>query len=200
MKEASPNPQSKSHGGTHRSSRRSDPESLPLGGPKTSGFDSEKSTTNNSDNGASTSLGGANGSATPQPAAGAATDPDGSGSKPRGTTSPQTAESGAVVGVGGDEKEQKPKRTIFQSIWYNTKSVLMHTKLNVLLAFVPVGIAVSQVDGASPGLIFAMNAVAIVPLAGLLSFATESVAHRLGDSLGALLNVTFGNAVELIIL
>jgi len=46
--------------------------------------------------------------------------------------------------------------------------------------------------------IFATNAVAIVPLAALLSHATESVASRLGDTVGAL-NVTFGNAVELII-
>ncbi|KAL8698100.1 MAG: hypothetical protein Q9224_002007, partial [Gallowayella concinna] len=44
-----------------------------------------------------------------------------------------------------------------------------------------------------------MNAIAIIPLAGMLAFATESVAHRLGDTLGALLNVSFGNAVELII-
>ncbi len=49
------------------------------------------------------------------------------------------------------------------------------------------------------GVIFAMNALAIVPLASLLSYATESVASRLGDTIGALLNVTFGNAVELII-
>ena len=47
----------------------------------------------------------------------------------------------------------------------------------------------------SPGIIFGMNAIAIIPLAGLLSFATESVAARLGDTLGALLNVSFGNAV-----
>jgi Ca2+:H+ antiporter len=78
--------------------------------------------------------------------------------------------------------------------------VLLHSKLNLLLVFVPVGIAVNEVPGMSPGLVFGMNAIAIVPLAGLLSFATETVARRLGDSLGALLNVTFGNAVELIIL
>ena len=44
-----------------------------------------------------------------------------------------------------------------------------------------------------------MNCIAIIPLAGLLAFATESVAAKMGDALGALLNVTFGNAVELII-
>jgi Ca2+:H+ antiporter len=50
------------------------------------------------------------------------------------------------------------------------------------------------------GVIFAMNAIAISPLAGLLSYATQSVASRMGDTVGALMNVTFGNAVELIIL
>ena len=39
----------------------------------------------------------------------------------------------------------------------------------------------------------------LIPLAGLLSHATEAVATRLGDTLGALLNVSFGNAVELIL-
>ncbi len=63
----------------------------------------------------------------------------------------------------------------------------------------PVGIA-SEAAGLAPGIIFGMNAVAIIPLAGLLSHATESVAKRMGDTIGALMNVTFGNAVELIIL
>ena len=81
----------------------------------------------------------------------------------------------------------------------HTKRALCHSWVNVLLVFVPVGIAV-QAAGLNPGLIFAMNAIAIIPLAGLLSHATECVASRLGDTVGALINVTFGNAVELIIL
>jgi Ca2+:H+ antiporter len=81
----------------------------------------------------------------------------------------------------------------------HTKDALFHSWINVLLIFVPIGIAV-KAAGLGPVLVFAMNAVAIVPLAGLLAFATESVASRLGDTLGALLNVSFGNAVELIIL
>lgn len=36
----------------------------------------------------------------------------------------------------------------------------------------------------------------IVPLAGLLAFATEELALRVGQTLGGLLNATFGNAVE----
>lgn len=49
------------------------------------------------------------------------------------------------------------------------------------------------------GVVFAMNAIAIIPVAGLLSHATESIAGRCGDTVAALMNVTFGNAVELII-
>lgn len=81
----------------------------------------------------------------------------------------------------------------------HTKTALCHSWVNVLLVFVPVGIAVEAI-GLNPAIIFAMNAVAIIPLAGLLSHATECVASRLGDAIGALINVTFGNAVELIIL
>jgi len=69
----------------------------------------------------------------------------------------------------------------------------------LLLIFVPVGIAASFTK-LNPEIVFAMNAIAIVPLAGLLTYATETVAKKLGDTWGALLNVSFGNAVELIIL
>lgn len=48
--------------------------------------------------------------------------------------------------------------------------------------------------------VFALNAMAIVPLTGLLTFATENVAQSVGVGLGALLNITFGNLVELVIL
>lgn len=81
----------------------------------------------------------------------------------------------------------------------HTKNALLHSWVNVLLIFVPVGIAVKFAIPHNAQVIFALNAIAIVPLAGMLSHATESVASRLGDTLGALLNVSFGNAVELII-
>ncbi|KAL4804054.1 Sodium/calcium exchanger protein-domain-containing protein [Aspergillus unguis] len=81
---------------------------------------------------------------------------------------------------------------------HHTKTALCHSWVNVLLVFVPVGIAAEAVH-LNPSVVFAMNAVAIIPLAGLLSHATECVASRMGDAIGALLNVTFGNAVELII-
>lgn len=101
-----------------------------------------------------------------------------------------------------DEKKQlgtlRRMRNGSVRFYHHTKDALCHSWVNVLLVFVPVGIAV-KAAGLSPAIVFAMNAVAIIPLAGLLSHATESVASRLGDTIGALINVTFGNAVELII-
>ncbi|CAI6333152.1 unnamed protein product [Periconia digitata] len=80
----------------------------------------------------------------------------------------------------------------------HTKKALFHSWVNVLLVFVPIGIA-AYAAHLSPAIVFSMNAIAIIPLAGLLAYATEAVAARLGDTLGALLNVSFGNAVELIL-
>lgn len=101
---------------------------------------------------------------------------------------------------GGDENEkaQPEKKPVVKRFFTVVWNVLTSSWINVLLVFVPVGIAVRCI-GMSDGIIFAMNAIAIVPLAGLLAHATESVAKRLGDTVGALMNVTFGNAVELII-
>jgi calcium/proton exchanger cax len=70
----------------------------------------------------------------------------------------------------------------------------------MLLVFVPAGIATAQIPGVHGGVVFALNCLAVIPLAGMLAHATEAVAADMGDALGALMNVTFGNAVELIIL
>ncbi|HKX57702.1 MAG TPA: calcium/proton exchanger, partial [Xanthomonadales bacterium] len=47
--------------------------------------------------------------------------------------------------------------------------------------------------------LFVLSVLAIVPLAALLSLATESVAARTGDAAGGLLNATLGNLTELVI-
>ena len=49
------------------------------------------------------------------------------------------------------------------------------------------------------GLTGLATVLAIVPLAALLSHATESVATKTGDTIGGLLNATLGNLTELII-
>ncbi|KAM5344530.1 hypothetical protein ACJ41O_013066 [Fusarium nematophilum] len=79
-----------------------------------------------------------------------------------------------------------------------TKVTLMSNYVNVLLPFVPLGI-IAGVLGWSPAAVFSLNFIAIIPLAAVLSFATEEISIPLGETLGGLLNATFGNAVELIV-
>ena len=79
-----------------------------------------------------------------------------------------------------------------------TWEVLKTNYVNVLLVFVPIGI-ISGAANWSPVLQFTLNFIAIIPLASLLAFATEELAIPLGQTLGGLLNATFGNAVELIV-
>ncbi|EPE08973.1 calcium proton exchanger [Ophiostoma piceae UAMH 11346] len=79
-----------------------------------------------------------------------------------------------------------------------TKATLYSSPVNILLVFVPVGIAAGMLEW-SASTVFTLNFFAIIPLAAVLSFATEEISVRLGESLGGLLNATFGNAVELIV-
>jgi Ca2+:H+ antiporter len=68
-----------------------------------------------------------------------------------------------------------------------------------LLAFVPVVFLVQHLRPEAGTLLFVLSVLAIVPLAVLLSHATESVAAKTGDAAGGLLNATLGNLTELVI-
>ena len=74
-----------------------------------------------------------------------------------------------------------------------------HNPLLWLLAFVPVVLAAAKFKPEAHTLLFVLSVLAIVPLAALLSHATESVAAKTGDALGGLLNATLGNLTELVI-
>jgi Ca2+:H+ antiporter len=67
-----------------------------------------------------------------------------------------------------------------------------------LTALVPAALALKLAHGA-PTLVFFSSALAIVPAAALMSDATEELSARSGPGVAGLLNVTFGNAPELII-
>jgi len=67
-----------------------------------------------------------------------------------------------------------------------------------LVPFIPLAV-VLEFTHAAPTLIFAIAAAAIIPTAALMGQATEHLAERSGPGIGGLLNVTFGNAPELII-
>lgn len=83
-------------------------------------------------------------------------------------------------------------------VLYITWAVLASNYVNVLLVFVPAGIILGALD-MDPTAVFVVNFLAIVPLAALLSFATEELSVKLGQTIGGLMNATFGNAVELIV-
>jgi len=68
-----------------------------------------------------------------------------------------------------------------------------------LLVFVPVVFGAEKAAPESHTLLFVLSVLAIVPLAALLSHATEAVAARTGDAVGGLLNATLGNLTELVI-
>lgn len=92
-----------------------------------------------------------------------------------------------VLSVGEQRRQAlKPNLTLWlqlKAIFYNWPSVL--------IPLVPAGFVVNYTHQ-SPISIFCVNFLAIVPSAVALSFATDEVAIRFGDKVGALLNMAFG--------
>jgi Ca2+:H+ antiporter len=68
----------------------------------------------------------------------------------------------------------------------------------LLVPFIPIAIAL-EVAHAGAVALFATSALGVIPTAALMGRATEELAARSGPGIGGLLNVTFGNAPELII-
>lgn len=74
---------------------------------------------------------------------------------------------------------------------------ILCNKMNVMLIFVPLGFLAHFLHwGVTVS--FLINCAAMLPLAGLMGVATEELACHTGQTVGGLLNATFGNAVELI--
>ncbi|EXJ55377.1 Ca2+:H+ antiporter [Cladophialophora yegresii CBS 114405] len=95
-----------------------------------------------------------------------------------------------------DDNNGKDKRKF--TVWSQIRATLFNSWINVLLIASPVGIAVYYA-GVNPVAVFVINFIAIIPLAAMLSYATEEIALRTGEVIGGLLNASFGNAVELIV-
>jgi Ca2+:H+ antiporter len=68
----------------------------------------------------------------------------------------------------------------------------------VLVPFIPLAV-ILEIVHASPVIVFFASALGVIPTAALMGRATEELAERSGPGIGGLLNVTFGNAPELII-
>ncbi|KOC15035.1 sodium/calcium transporter [Aspergillus flavus AF70] len=93
-----------------------------------------------------------------------------------------------------EDVKEKPKFTAMGQL----KATLFNSWVNVLLLAAPAGIALNYVD-VDPVAVFVVNFIAIIPLAAMLGYATEEIAMRTGETIGGLLNASFGNAVELIV-
>jgi Ca2+:H+ antiporter len=70
--------------------------------------------------------------------------------------------------------------------------------VHYLGVFIPVAIAL-ELAHAGPVVVFGAAALGVIPCAAVMGEATEAIAARTGPGIGGLLNVTFGNAPELII-
>ena len=64
--------------------------------------------------------------------------------------------------------------------------------------FIPLAVGL-EIAHASPVIVFFAAALGVIPTAALMGESTEHLAARSGPGIGGLLNVTFGNAPELII-
>lgn len=100
------------------------------------------------------------------------------------------------------EEEKKPKKEhrLFKTIHpkepftvaNQIQRTILNSWINVLLIAAPVGIALGVIPNMNEYAVFVVNFVAIIPLAAMLSFATEEIAMRTGETLGGLLNASFG--------
>jgi Ca2+:H+ antiporter len=68
----------------------------------------------------------------------------------------------------------------------------------ILGLFIPAAVGL-ELAHASPVLVFGAAALGVIPCAAVMGEATEAIAAKTGPGIGGLLNVTFGNAPELII-
>jgi Ca2+:H+ antiporter len=75
---------------------------------------------------------------------------------------------------------------------------IRHNPVLWLLALVPTVLAAAKLAPEAHTVLFVLSVLAIVPLAALLSHATESVAAKTADTVGGLLNATQGNLTELV--
>jgi Ca2+:H+ antiporter len=113
-------------------------------------------------------------------------------------TDDETLDNQTSEDLSVEERKRKAlKRKI--PIGQQFRFVLFGAWINVLLIFVPVGFAINYAHLNKPVVNFIINFVAIIPLAAMLSNATEELAIRVGETMGGLLNASFGNAVELIV-
>ncbi|KAK8845503.1 calcium/proton exchanger [Kwoniella newhampshirensis] len=104
------------------------------------------------------------------------------------------------MGPPGGEEERKIKKHFDEPTWGQCfkNTIKSQPALCATPIILPIAWAL-HFTHQNPVAVFVTSLIGIVPLAGGLGFATEELAHRVGESWGGLLNASFGNAVELLI-
>lgn len=102
------------------------------------------------------------------------------------------------VEIEGKEDEQDDGKTGEITFRQTLKPMLIEGPLNILLLGLPISLLCYWSNGPQE-VTFVFSLLALAPLAERLSFATEQVAIHTNETIAGLLNVTFGNATELIV-
>ena len=100
---------------------------------------------------------------------------------------------------GGSSHATSNSMCDFENDLKAVKSEIFGSYLNLLLLLVPFGF-ISFYAKWNDTLVFFLNFFAMIPLASILGDATECLAEHLGETVGGLLNATFGNAVEIVVM
>lgn len=94
---------------------------------------------------------------------------------------------------------KQPKEAIDSNSEFNVVcDLLFGSYINILLAFVPIAF-VANFNSWSDQAVFWINFFAMIPLACILGDLTDEVALHTNQTIGGLINATFGNAVEVVV-
>jgi hypothetical protein len=92
----------------------------------------------------------------------------------------------------------RPAEPFRWHISHATKRLLFSGYTNVLLVFVPIGIAAGTFGWPAEA-VFVLNFLAIIPLAPLITFSIDKLSPNVGHAFGGLMKPTSGNMVEMIV-
>lgn len=97
-----------------------------------------------------------------------------------------------------DEGERPAEPFCWHSPGAIRRTVFSGGYTNVLLVFVPIGIAAGTFGWPAKA-IFVLNFLAIIPLAPLITFSIDELSPSVGHAFGELMKPTSGNAIEMIV-
>lgn len=114
------------------------------------------------------------------------------------SSAPPNPGTAAPAQQAGEPAEKNIYEPFGEYLQVSIAALIGYSPINVLLVFTPVAFF-AKIIGADSAWVFLFALLALIPLAALLGFTTEELANYTSQTLGGLLNATFGNATEVII-